>query len=229
MKINTEPIKNWFGFTRRERRASFILLVILVFILGIRFVVPDKSIEIEDITDSLTFYKVLKEPEIPKVKTSDRNISGSRKYFSDTTVRKKYPSKYQKRAPVNLNSCDTTELIALPGIGPVLSARIIRYRNLLGGYASVNQLNEVYGLPPETFELIKDRVYADTTLLILISINSTGYKELSRLRYLEKYEIQAILKYRELKGRIGSVNELVENKLITIEKADKIGPYLKFK
>ncbi len=53
----------------------------------------------------------------------------------------------RKRPILNLNICDSASLEALPGIGPVLSSRIIKYRNLIGGYVSVDQLKEVYGLP----------------------------------------------------------------------------------
>jgi DNA uptake protein ComE-like DNA-binding protein len=224
MKLNIEPIRNWFGFTRRERRASFILLVLAFLILGLRYTVPEKNIQIRDISDSILFntaITVAPDNRDEKPKSSDKA-----KYVSsgNTEVR----SAYQKRPLINLNSCDTAQLISLPGIGPVLSVRIIKYRNLLGGFASVEQLKEVYGLSPETFELIRERVMADTTLINRININTAAYKELSRLPYFEKYEVTAILKYRELKGRIEGINDLIVNKLITVEKVSKVRPYLLF-
>jgi DNA uptake protein ComE-like DNA-binding protein len=227
MKINTEPVMSWFGFTRRERRSSFILLAVIVVILCLRLAVAEKNTEIEDFSDSIKFsFSGYKEVEVNESSRVKNNLQY--KYTrADTAAKKKNLRYYQKKSLIDLNSCDTTELISLPGIGAVLSARIIKYRNLLGGYASVNQLREVYGLPAETFNHIKDRLFADTALLVRISVNSAGYKEFSRLPYFEKYEIQAILKYRELKGRIGGVNELVEYKLIPLEKAEKVKPYLK--
>ena len=116
--------------------------------------------------------------------------------------------------------------VRLPGIGPVLSARIIKYRRLLGGFARVEQLKEVYGLPAETYEMIKGRVYADSLQISRININSATYKEIIRLPYLKKYEVTAILKYRELKGRINGIDDLTEIKLLTAEKARKVNPYL---
>jgi len=135
---------------------------------------------------------------------------------------------YQKRIPIELNSADSATLVSLPGIGPVLSSRIIKFRNLLGGYATVDQLKEVYGLPEETFNLIRNRVYADTTLLRLIYVNSADFKTLSKFPYFERSEVSAILKYRELKGKINSISDLTENRLINSEKAEKIRPYLRF-
>ena len=62
-------------------------------------------------------------------------------------------------------------------------------------------MKEVYGLSEETYEMIKDRITADSSFINRININTADYKELSRVRYLDKYEITSILKYRELKGR----------------------------
>ena len=77
-----------------------------------------------------------------------------------------------------INSCDSASLEALPGLGPVLSARIIRYRNLLGGFASVNQLREVYGLSEETYELISGMLTADSADISKININNADYRGL---------------------------------------------------
>jgi len=227
MKINTEPVRSWFGYTRRERRSSFILLILIIVILGSRVAVPEKNITIEDYSDSISYTSDINFAE-PVAAVNAIKSESFNKSEHDTVVKKKNVRVYPKKALVNLNSCDTAELISLPGIGPVLSLRIIKYRNLLGGYAAVSQLKEVYGLPPETYDLIKERVFADTSLLVRININSADYKEISRIPYFEKYDVQAILKYRELKGRIGSIDELSGNKLIPAEKVSKLKPYLKF-
>jgi competence protein ComEA len=228
MNLNTEPIKNWFGFTRRERRSTFILLLIILIILGVRYAFPDSRISVEDFTgtisiagkssDSLNMKRTFKENQL------SLNMNSGRKIISQTTLKKTFPQKTR----IDINTSDSATLVRLPGIGPVLSARIIKYRRLLGGYATIDQLKEVYGLPPETFEIIKDRVFADSTAVTHININSATYKELAHLPYFEKYEITVIMKYRELKGKISGVSDLIKNKLITEEKANKVRPYLKF-
>jgi DNA uptake protein ComE-like DNA-binding protein len=223
MKLNTEPIKNWFGFTRRERRSSFILLLIMAFILGLREAVPQNNIVVEDITDTISYNSEPKDTGAVKTGSVESTEKKSAPAFrrSDSKLN-------QNRPLINLNKCDTSQLISLPGIGPVLSVRIIKYRNLLGGFATVDQLREVYGLSSETFDLIRGRIYADSAEIVRININEASFKELSRLPYFENYEVTAILKFRELKGRIEGVNELKENKLLPPEKAVKIRPYLNF-
>jgi len=207
-----EPFKNWFGYTRRERRASFILLILIVAVTFIRFIIPDKKITYEE--------TILKIPE------NQNEINANRTEAIYRNIKSSRISYQQRKPKIDLNSCDSASLEALPGIGPVLSARIIRYRNLLGGFASVSQLSEVYGLPEETFNMISGRLTADSSAIKRININTADYKQLIRLPYFDKYEVAAILKYRELKGRIGDLNEMVENKLITKEKLIKIRSYL---
>jgi DNA uptake protein ComE-like DNA-binding protein len=77
--------------------------------------------------------------------------------------------------------------------------------------------------------MIKGRVFADSAEIRRINVNTAGYRELSHVHYLEKYDISAILKYRELTGRINGIEDLVENKILAPDKADKVGPYLDFR
>jgi competence protein ComEA len=212
-KLSFKPVLNWFGFTRRERRSTFLLLILILFVAGFRFIIPERNITVEKIPvekDDMIVISFNEEKE---------NVSGS--YMKNNRSNLQRPL-------LEINTCDSASLEALPGIGPVLSARIIKFRKLLGGFASVNQLREVYGLSEEVFNIISLKVYADSTAVRKIKINSAEYKELIRLPYFEKYEVTAILKYRELKGSIKSMDEMIVNKLIAREKTEKIRPYLEF-
>ncbi|MHB8780994.1 MAG: helix-hairpin-helix domain-containing protein [Candidatus Geothermincolia bacterium] len=68
------------------------------------------------------------------------------------------PADGDKNGPVNLNSATAAELEKIPGIGPVLSQRIIEFREEHGGFDSVQQLRQVEGIGPKKFEDLKDRV-----------------------------------------------------------------------
>jgi len=197
-------------------------------IIGLRYTVPEKHIDIEDITAAIqvsgyhTELSCKDSSSTAELFLSDHNLGTKLRHQPAT--KKSIPQKSR----IDINNSDSATLVRLTGIGPVLSVRIIKYRRLLGGFARIEQLKEVYGLPEETFETIKGRVFADSTVIIRININSAGYKELSRFPYFEKYEITAILKYREINGRITGMADLTDNKLITIEKAKKVGPYFKY-
>lgn len=215
-RLSTEPFKNWFGYTRRERRASLLLLLIIIAVAGVRYLFPGREPDIKVI------------PLNYSVTGIDTAHPGNLYSHGPVNGKQVKPVNKLKKNILDLNTCDSASLVALPGIGPVLSARIIKYRRLLGGFTSVSQLREVYGLSPETFDLISVMVKADSTAVKKININSAEYRQLLRMPYLDKTEVAAILKYRELKGRIGEMNELIENKLIGAEKAGKILPYLEF-
>lgn len=213
MKIlSFKLLLEWFGFTRRERRATFFLLILIFFVAGFRFIIPGQNITVEKIpVDIFTWPDTL-------LIEKDESVTGHKKQNR---------SDFQ-RPLLEINTCDSAALEALPGIGPVLSVRIIKFRKLLGGFASVEQLREVYGLSEEVFNLISPRLYADTTYINKIIINDAGFRDLVRLPYFEGYEVTAILKYRDLQGRIANISELIDNKLISSEKVEKVRPYLDF-
>jgi competence protein ComEA len=286
MIFRNRPILNWFGHTRKERRSSFILLIILVILIASRYLFQADETEIEVLSglpyldDTLQIAKVYKKIDTsalfmfnPNRITSDsllilglsekqagtiinyRNKGGRFQQSSDikkiygideqtaaviipyiviandtTGFRNSRSANYEQRSfkRLDLNKCDSAALVRLPGIGPVLSSRIIKFRNLLGGFASVDQLKEVYGLPETTFNDLLDKVFADSSAVTCIKINDVGFRELSRHPYFERYEIQSIIKYKELKGRFTDIAELVDNKILSAEKAKKLSPYLKF-
>ncbi len=211
-------LKEWFGYTRRERRSACFLLLVIVIIVITRIVVPEKTVPVGMIPLNMDDYSGGRTEE--KTQLPD---SGAKLKSGGTGTKDNF-----KRIVIDINNCDSARLTTLPGIGPVLSARIIRYRDLLGGYAAVEQLREVYGLPAETFNLISLMVTADPSDVLRIKINKAEFRELLRHPYIEKEEVQAIMKYRELQGIIRNREDLVNNKLISRERVEKILPYIDF-
>lgn len=132
----------------------------------------------------------------------------------------------KKALLIELNSADSILLTDLPGIGPVLAGRIIKYRNLLGGFVKKEQLLEVYGLPYETFENINKAVNIDTTGIIRIDLNKAVFSKLIRHPYLDVYTVKGILNYRDIQGNIKDVNELKNNRIIPEESFSRIKPYI---
>jgi len=129
--------------------------------------------------------------------------------------------------PVPLNLSDSADLIQIKGIGPVLSTRIIKYRNLLGGYVRKEQLLEVYGLTTERFEEIMEAVYIDTANILPILLNETDEYGLERHPYLNIYQARALIRYREINGRFDEIDEIIKNQLLPEDVFEKIKPYLR--
>jgi DNA uptake protein ComE-like DNA-binding protein len=130
-------------------------------------------------------------------------------------------------AVIELNSADSLLLKSLPGIGDVLSVRIVKYRNLLGGFVSVSQLGEVYGIDSMLVDKLRPLLVADITLIRAVDINNAGYGDLLRHPYISEMEASGIIRYRNRVGTIGSVSELVINRIIDRNRYEKLLPYLK--
>lgn len=135
---------------------------------------------------------------------------------------------YQARYPIEINGADTTALTLVKGIGSTLSKKILAYRNRLGGFYSPDQLLEVYGLRAETILQMKDQFTIDTTKLVKWSINLLSPDSMAKHPYLSRYQANAIVFYRGKVGKIRSVDELVRNRILPVDVARKLRPYIKF-
>jgi competence protein ComEA len=157
-----------------------------------------------------------------------KNLEGLLEFNPDRFPRKDYSSTKKLRDDyiIDLNRSDSSELIGLPGIGPVLSARIVKYRNALGGFYSPLQLDEVYGITDSLFQTFSKNLVADTLLIKKINLNTVTGEELQKHPYLNHYQAKAILSYRRLVGPFTRVEELSENYLIPDENYRKLRPYL---
>lgn len=130
---------------------------------------------------------------------------------------------------VELNSADSLSLTKLKGIGRSFARRIVTYRDLLGGFYSVSQLYEVYGLNPDLVNSLTPNIWVDSSAIRRININLIGYEELKGHPYLTDYQAKSIIYYRSKQGNIAKLNELVENKILPQERYKKIAPYLTVK
>ncbi len=101
----------------------------------------------------------------------------------------------------DLNKVDTTQLMLLKGIGPVFSKRILKYREILGGFVHEDQLNEVYGLPAKSLEDLKRAVFIDSLFIPeKIKINFVEWRELVKHPYIQSDLANKILDNRSISG-----------------------------
>lgn len=127
---------------------------------------------------------------------------------------------------IELNSVDSAGLVQLKGIGPVFASRIIKYRQMLGGFYSTEQLLEVYGFPVETFNNLKEYFHTDTLKVNTIRLNFAEYSQLIRHPYMNKEVVNSILNYREQNGAFKIREELVMNNLVDSVSYKRLRPYL---
>jgi DNA uptake protein ComE-like DNA-binding protein len=128
---------------------------------------------------------------------------------------------------IDLNVADSSTLLRLPGIGPVLAGRILRYRGRLGGFYTPAQLLEVYGMPDSTFQELKSRLHCDEAGCSKININMATRQELGRHPYIGFNLAKVLIAYREQHNDFKDIKELRGVALINEEIYRKIAPYLK--
>lgn len=126
---------------------------------------------------------------------------------------------------IELNSADTIQLKKLPGIGDKLSKRIVKYRDLLGGFYSVNQLKEVYGMADHTIRQIEDMVTVDVAKIKKLDVNFADLKELSKHPYLKKNLALQIVKFRTKYGSIPNPTILRDSMILNIDDYNRLKPY----
>ena len=130
---------------------------------------------------------------------------------------------------LELSVADSAQLVGLKGIGPVLAGRIVRYRSALGGFTSVEQLKEVYGISDTLFAVIAPQLVLDSLCTLRkLDLNTDSLSVLVAHPYIRYKLGNAFIRYRKQHERINSVNALNEMGFVPREIIPKIAPYLKF-
>jgi DNA uptake protein ComE-like DNA-binding protein len=139
-----------------------------------------------------------------------------------------YAPMRRKQKIIEVNAADTADFIALPGIGSKLAARIVLFREKLGGFYKVAQIGEVYGLRDSVFRIIVPNLRCDTALVKKIEIN-IAEKELLKIHPYIKWNIaDALVNYRLQHGAFQSPEDLEKIHAIDSGSLRKMMPYLSF-
>lgn len=134
-------------------------------------------------------------------------------------VTKKYQS-------IEINTADTSAWIALPGIGSKLAQRIVLFREKLGGFYSVSQVAETFGLADSVFRKIEPLLKLEQQQVRKININTATAEELKAHPYLKWGVVNAVIAYRNEHGSLRTLDELKEIHVITESLFNKLTPYL---
>jgi len=129
---------------------------------------------------------------------------------------------------IELNTCTEADLRALPGIGAVLSARIVKYRKLLGGFVNTRQLQEVYGIDTASLNSIYQRIFVNIDSVKMLRMDSCSFKELARHPYIGAETARAIIKYRDIIGPPSGIDVLLKQRVLDSATANRMAPYCLF-
>ena len=146
--------------------------------------------------------------------------------YTHTDSLPKWPEK--KDTIFNLRTADTTELKMIRGIGSYRAKQIVRYREQLGGFVSVEQLLEVKGLEDLASDSILQHFVLDSVTVQQMNVNQAGVQRLAQHPYLRFEQAKALYELRRKKIRLHSIQDLEAIECIDAKTLEKIAPYLNF-
>ena len=132
--------------------------------------------------------------------------------------------KYPEGTLVDVNVADTTELKKIPGIGSGIAKAIVAYRNRLGGFYSLSQLEEIDYVTPELLKWFK----LEGGTIRKLDINRWGLDKLRSHPYLNFYQAKVIIEHRRKRGEIKSLSQLSLYEEFTEKDLIRLSAYVSF-
>ena len=130
---------------------------------------------------------------------------------------------------VDINKADTSELKKIPFIGASFAQRIVKYREILGGFYSIEQIKEVYGIDNDFFLKISPYIsVAENLQMQVISVNQSSLDKLKAHPYINFYQAKVIIELRKKKGKVRDLSELAMFEEFTEKDLERLKFYLSF-
>lgn len=216
-------LKTYLGFSRKESHGFLLLLPFL----GILIIAPTIIRQYKS-ANSQGFHAsfVSRIDSMEKSGTVVVKSPGPLFNPQDTVKKSTLNKQLENIQRVSFSEADSTILQIVPGIGPGTAGRIIKYRENLGGFHSTNQLSEVYGMKPETIELMWEFFDFTPAIFRKINLNQSTIEEISSHPYVTYGEAKVIVAYRNQHGAYQSADDLMKIRIFKEEWIRKLAPYL---
>lgn len=218
-------LKIHLGFSAKESRGFLLLIPFLVLLVGASQVLAWAK----DQNAEKLYLHYLDQVDSLERAGVQLLISPLPTFNPEDTLRRSHSNKVSDRIQrLPFSESDSVLLQIVPGIGALTAGRIIKHREQLGGFIHVDQLNEVYGLKPETIPLIWDYFDFNTVAPRQLDLNTLAEEELAKHPYISYQEAKVLVAYRLQHGPFHQLEDLLRIKIFKAEWVTKIGPYLSF-
>ena len=127
---------------------------------------------------------------------------------------------------IEVNTTDIAGFESLYGIGNKLATKIVNFRDKLGGFYSIEQVGETYGVPDSTFQKIKAQLKVDARSIRKININTASYDELNNHPYISAKLAFQVLKQRKEKGNFTAIENIKELVAQTSDSYERVSMYI---
>ena len=231
-------IREFFYLRKSDRKVILTLLCVIVIALCVIFLTGGDN-ESNELTAADTIQKEVRRDTFRRVREHTKTVYVRTKVvYRDTAYRRgkalseveydsvkaHYQTKIKAGEHVVLNTADTTALKTIPGIGTYFAKKIVQYGERLGGYVSVDQLDEIENFPLDA----KDYLTIENASPRKLNVNALSLNELRRHPYLNFYQAKAITDYRRLHGPLKSLQDLRLLKDFPPEAIQRLEPYVEY-
>ena len=233
-------LKEFFYLRKSDRRVILTLLCVIAIALGVIFLTGgenDTSNELlatdsipakHNTRDSLRRQPYREKTVYVRTKVVYRDTAFSRgKALTDAehdSVVAHYQVKLKTGEHIVLNTADTTQLKMVPGIGSYFAKKVVQYGQRLGGYVSVDQLDEIENFPLDA----KDYLVIENAQPHQLNVNTLSLNDLKKHPYINFYMARAITNYRRLHGPLKSLQDLRLSKDFPPEVIARLTPYVEY-
>ena len=232
-------IREFFYLQKSDRKVILTLLGVIVIAMGVIFftggedetngLMPVDTLRKEVHRDTARRYQEKVRTVYVKTKvvyrdTAFRRGVSLRNSQKGDSIMDHYQPKLHNGEHLVLNTADSTALVTVPGIGPYFARKVIWYGERLGGYVSVDQLDEIEGFPLDA----KDYFVVENACPEKLNINQLSLAALKRHPYINYFQAKAILDYRRLHGPIHSLDDLRLSKDFSPEAIARLTPYVEY-
>jgi competence ComEA-like helix-hairpin-helix protein len=224
-------------FSRYERNGIIFLVILILFSILfknyiVHLLVKEKQLSVNDKQKI-----ALLQQQINEAKNS--YITYNNSSYKETSYKRINPENYtnsisyQKKKDyydftIEVNSATQQDFEKLYGIGKVYAERIITFRDKLGGFYSINQLKDVFGIEDSTFQKFKKNLTIKPVKPKKININTATYDELITNPYFFSTVAKQIVGYRNKIKQYSSIEDVKNLYFVKDhpEHYDKMLPYI---
>ena len=231
--------ENKFTFSRFERNGIIVLcFLILISIISKKYVTNFFAKEYHLSENDKTKIAQLQQ-QIDEAKNSyaynnntDKSDYSKKEYSNNYSKDKTYSSKKEYYDfTIEVNSANQEDFERLYGIGKVYAERIVTFRNKLGGFYSISQINDVFGIEDSIFQKFKKNLTIKPVAAKKININTATFEELTVNPYFFSTVAKQIIGYRTKVKPFSTVEDVKNLYFVKDhpEHYDKMLPYIVIK
>ncbi len=146
---------------------------------------------------------------IPYISIQGNRVQGTGdKFLAEKNTVTQQSTYKQTAGPIDINIADVEQWKSLPGIGDVLANRIVKFRDKIGGFVSLEQVRKTYGISDSLFPVILPYLRFEPANLPKLNLNTASLYDLRSRTGMPYSMAKSIISFREQNGPYQSLEDI---------------------